>query len=477
MAIQELSACWQPGSSERLRLGSSERLGLSARHEISLDRPFCFLHIPKTAGITVRQLLQMRLPPGEAYDVPGDPAREENLGPLGIVNDDLYELHLRKPHLAYLSHVPYNWLRNFPRRPHLFTVLRDPVDRVLSHYYFLRELILRLVPDLGPLHEQFCKLEIDEYLREQPDRFRVCFGELQTRWLTAGPCWDVHDYDPSNPPPPLVPADLTRAKKRLRQCAVVGLTHRLLESLQLLCEVFDWAVPEEVGHENTTCKRPTKDQIDPRTLRLLEEHTAFDRALFAEGTRLFERQLARRGKRRRRAPAPTGFTCTFDQGVPGYGWLAPEWAGDRWYCWSGKTAWLDFPMRPASRLAVEIEMHHTLDPALYKLLEVRLNEQRLHTKITAAPGSGRAVHLTGFIDSPNLALAPERNRLSFRLPRTLRPCEVMPGHPDTRSLGVAVSRVEVRAALTCTNPLFRMFSLLAQPFTSTALPRRNRVAA
>ena len=183
-------------------------------------------------------------------------------------------------------------------------------------------------------------------------------------------------------------------------------------------------------------------------MRLLETITTADRELFAEGTRLFERQLAKRGKPRfHPGRAPASFICAFDQGVPGPGWFPPERAGECWHCWTEQTAWLEFHLQPAPRLAVSVETHHTLDTALYSQLEVWFNDRRLDTTVVPSPTSDQTVRITAIIVSPNVASAPAWNRLTFRLPRTIRPIDFLPNHPDCRALGIGISRVTVKPAV------------------------------
>ena len=66
----------------------------------SIERPFFFLHIPKTAGMTVRHFLAMRFPAGQTYNVPARPSRIDDPP---LIKRDAYELHRRRPHLALLN--------------------------------------------------------------------------------------------------------------------------------------------------------------------------------------------------------------------------------------------------------------------------------------------------------------------------------------------------------------------------------------
>lgn len=392
--------------------------------------------------MTVRHFLTMRFPPGQTYNVAARPAGGNDLP---VINEDLHELHQRRPHLAYISHIPYRWLRNFRRQPYLFTILREPVDRALSQYYFLRDLVRQgQIPPSHPFVDQVAEIEIDEFVRKNFDLSQVYFGELQTRWLVGNPCWDMSEYEPRVQHPKLTRWDLTQARRRLRRCEVVGVAHRLLDSLQLLCAAFDWPAPEEVRRENTTEKRPKVDQLDPQTRQLLETITAADRELFAEATRLFDQKVAGRGNSQfRPAAAPSTFLCNFDRGVPGSGWFPPEPAGESWYCWCEKSAWLEFRLQPAHRLAISVETHFTLDTSLFTQLELWFNDRRLETTMLPSSTSEK-VRIEALVESPDVVSPPARNRLTLRLPRTIRPIDVSQNYTDTRELGIAVSSVSVK---------------------------------
>lgn len=253
----------------------------------SFDRPFCFLHIPKTAGTTARNFLLTHFPAEQTLILQGTP------------KEALSVLHERQPHLAYFGHLPYVLLQGFPKLPRLFTVLRDPVERALSHYYFIRQR-LRENRYNGPVDKtllQVCELEIGDFLQQERDRSQVILGELQTRMLAdCGASWQLSDYDPRLPPAPLTRADLKLAKERLRQCVVVGLSHRLHESLELLCAGFGWSLPTELCCENQTASRPKQHELDATTLRILDEITRADRELYEEGVQLFEKALVNRRK-------------------------------------------------------------------------------------------------------------------------------------------------------------------------------------
>ena len=85
-----------------------------------------FLHIPKTAGQSVHAYLV------EAF---GQPA----ISPARVMNQlKRLSLEERRRHQVFSGHFDWTALREIDPEGVTLTVLRDPVDRILSFYYFLR---------------------------------------------------------------------------------------------------------------------------------------------------------------------------------------------------------------------------------------------------------------------------------------------------------------------------------------------------
>ena len=86
-----------------------------------------FLHLPKTAGQSVHQLL---------LDTHGSenvcPARD-NIQLAGITAEELEQ------YSVYSGHYDWNHFDSVKSDLFTFTILRDPLDRLLSFYFYLRE--------------------------------------------------------------------------------------------------------------------------------------------------------------------------------------------------------------------------------------------------------------------------------------------------------------------------------------------------
>jgi len=86
-----------------------------------------FLHIPKTAGQSVHQYLIDRF--GEDQVCPA----RDNEGFQKLSIDEL------KNYQVYSGHVDWNLFDQLDSVDFTFSILRDPMDRLLSYYFYLRE--------------------------------------------------------------------------------------------------------------------------------------------------------------------------------------------------------------------------------------------------------------------------------------------------------------------------------------------------
>lgn len=231
-----------------------------------------FVHIPKTAGQTVVQILRNQYRGAFARVDPQaeeDPDRPE-------LQAKLREAE-RAGNRVIVGHFPFGvgrWLEG-PCR--YVTFLRDPVDRVISRYYYLID--RPGTPHYAVLREKAESLE--DALDLQPQ-----FRNWQTR-VMAGTDPDGR-YDPNDP---CTEETLARAKANLERCAAVGLTERFDESLVLMKLALGWSTPAYV-RRNTTKGRPRLRELPPHVLELIEERNRLDRSLYEHGASLFEEALA-----------------------------------------------------------------------------------------------------------------------------------------------------------------------------------------
>lgn len=222
-----------------------------------MKKHHCYLHIPKTAGMSLLGLLRQTL--GEENVFHATQSRHLGSSP---------EPLLRR-YAAVVGHFTFAQIPpGMSESLFLFTFLRDPVDRVLSLYGFYRQ----LPPDApDPEVGRAQRLDLKTLLREQdPDRLSA-WTNWQT-FLLSG----LEDCET-----PAGPAVLELAKRNLRRFDCVGFYEQLEPSIRELWARCGWSLPAGViPSHNVTRSRPRAAELDDETLRLLRRGNALDQAVY-----------------------------------------------------------------------------------------------------------------------------------------------------------------------------------------------------
>jgi hypothetical protein len=244
------------------------------------------LHIPKTAGTTLGALLAYHyVERYQRVDMSGVHVRttEEGLEVSrhreGRTPEPIDRFELADGVEVVSGHVPVGLIGLLPPAQRSVTILREPVERMLSQYYHLlgRRAAWRHEWLPAPMPE----LRLAEAIGERsyiPDN-------LQTRML----CGLASVEEP-------LPEDaLDRAKRELRErFTYVGTTDRFDELVALLNLDLGWpAVVYERARVNAA--RPRGRDVPPEEIRLAEEANSLDRELYAEAGRLQDERVSRGG--------------------------------------------------------------------------------------------------------------------------------------------------------------------------------------
>ncbi len=235
------------------------------------DRAIVFLHIPKTAGTTLHRIIERQYAPEEMYSV-------------GLV-DGHSVAHLQQMEEAqragirmFRGHMGFGVHQYLPGPTTYFTVLRDPVDRVISYYYFIRRTASHY------LHDFISEGEIDlkSFIESKA---HVMIDNAQTRVISG--VWHGPKFGQCSP------EMLERAKQHLQdEFAVIGLTERFNETLLLLSKTFGWR-HLYYTRKNVSRKRPRKEDLSGDTLDAVIRANRLDMELYEFGKRLFEAHLQR----------------------------------------------------------------------------------------------------------------------------------------------------------------------------------------
>jgi hypothetical protein len=257
--------------------GRSENEGFSEMNAVETSDTVIFVHLPKCGGTTLNRLIEWEYSPTRVFSIDPSFFRWSYRRLLRWPPERLARMKV------FQGHMPYGLHSHLPQKATYMTILRDPVDRGISEYYYALSRIVH------PEHRAMKRLGLDDYIRLTP------YANVQTKLIAgqdsgydflSGEC----DHD-----------TLARAKENLTEhFSVVGLTDRFDETLALTKVLFGWQI-ENYGSFNVTKGRPKKDQVPSEIRNVIAERYQYDMELYEYATVLFEKSIAHHHDRIRAA--------------------------------------------------------------------------------------------------------------------------------------------------------------------------------
>lgn len=213
-----------------------------------------FMHIPKTGGTTLNAIFRNQYDKNQFYD---------HLFPVDNMRKKYTELNQEAKNniKAVSGHYSYGIHEFFSKPFTYFTMLRNPVDRVISQYFFLKS-----TPTIYP---EVKDMTFTEFINWAPTAKN---GQTkQVSGLFENP-------------------SVEKAKENLRTFKVVGITERFDETLFFMKKAFGWS-DIKYTNLNITKKRPLKSEVSQKVISLIEEHNQLDFELYRYAQELFEKQI------------------------------------------------------------------------------------------------------------------------------------------------------------------------------------------
>ena len=282
------------------------------------DRPtVIFLHIPKTGGLTLGDIMLREYGRGHLEILAGRgperreahlrfletgiPATRDLPGTSPVVRFKEIPPARRAGLRAVMGHFPFGLHQAIERPSTYLTLVRDPIDRILSGYQH------RVV-------RQRFALGLEEYIRSERDP--AMHNSQVRRVVGVGP--ERLDR--------LGREALDLAIRNMEEhFALVGLTERFDESLVLAAHVFGW---RRIAYrrQNEGRGRPRREDLSADLLRILERNNELDRELLEFARARLRRQLDEAGFDVDRALARLRRRSSL------YRWIAPRQArtGPNW---------------------------------------------------------------------------------------------------------------------------------------------------
>jgi len=213
-----------------------------SRHEKPPVR-ILFDHLPKCGGRTFKWFLESNFLWRETYSIPGKSPREAVARFKNFPETKRHSYRLVEGHMAdqLIECVSDDFL--------CLTMLRDPVERIVSHYYFAKGLRIHYLHDT--IHREGLTLE------------QYATGNLSDElwnWYTQHFSGFGREELQANPD-----KGLEKAKTRLRnRYQFVGLLARMDEFIELICRETGLIRPAKIARLNQTARpagREAEDQV------------------------------------------------------------------------------------------------------------------------------------------------------------------------------------------------------------------------
>lgn len=236
---------------------------------------FIFLHIGRTAGTTFKRdvlakIYAGRFISGNVHKLPHWP-EEKRLA-----------VEVMQGHLWYGYH-------RFLRSPYLYvTLLRHPVDRVMSQYYYMRE---QRNEDRGwkfsEAYKDYFKYSLEELVLLAGNESVLSNGMTKvlsgayTGFSSAG-------IFPGNWP---CPTDdlLGAAKDNLTKDCIFGFQGELANTVRRFSDLFGWSEKIILERHRPAQLRPKLDEISKSTIRAIESKNEMDLELYHYARKLLRR--------------------------------------------------------------------------------------------------------------------------------------------------------------------------------------------
>ncbi|TDL92489.1 hypothetical protein E2R55_05510 [Vibrio vulnificus] len=211
-----------------------------------------FMHIPKTGGTTLSEIFRKQYKVNEIFDHDSYETKIKKV-------DQLSGEEKRKIK-AVAGHYYYGIHLHFSKPSNYFTMLRDPVDRVISLYYFLKNY---------PGYERVRDMTLEEFVLKEPEA-----QNLQTIFACG---------NPEN-------LDIGKAKENLKTFTVVGVTELFNETLFCLKKEYGWG-DIHYTRKNITKNRLAKEEVPSDLINLIRKYNALDLELYDYAKKLLYKKL------------------------------------------------------------------------------------------------------------------------------------------------------------------------------------------
>jgi hypothetical protein len=269
---------------------------------MKLTRPdvLIFFHIGKTGGSTLGRILTRRLPPECIFDANIGQTRSAlglrrradiDAAYRSLPDDRQREIRMVGGHVPFGIHELFDRAAESDRRCMYITLVRHPVDRVVSSFYYLRQ-----QPGI-PISPMLQNFDINGYI---DSRLGLDPYDYQVRVLSGCPTLDAEwtDLAPLEADA-VTEAHLERVKQNIERLFLfAGTTERFDEALLILRRLYGWKFSDVLfTRENVTPGRPRLADLPDETIQKIRRHNTHDLSLYDWVDQRFSRLVRSLGAR------------------------------------------------------------------------------------------------------------------------------------------------------------------------------------
>lgn len=216
------------------------------------------LHMPKTGGTTLKKIIYKNYPKSRIHDIYVDRKNLQNV--LTSISNTTLD--------CIQGHIPFGVHKHLKQPCHYITMLRDPVDRIISEYYFIRTI------PWHNLHPKVIKMSLEQYQAESHNM------NLQTHYILGNKFGKTLTKD-----------DLVTAKNTINSYFLIaGVTDMFDESLFLMQKQFGWS-NIFYTKSNVTKKRLAQEEIDPALISEIKKNNEIDLLLYQHAKNALENKF------------------------------------------------------------------------------------------------------------------------------------------------------------------------------------------
>ena len=237
--------------------------------EPRLSCPLIFVHMFKAGGTSLRRVIRKQFHEAKVCLLNGNFAESNAWRALPQEERDTFDL--------VIGHQHYGHHEFLSQRASYMTMLREPVDRVLSFYFYVKRFKDHYLYNHGFTDET----ALEEFVENE--RF-IALDNIQTRLLNQQPV-KHHPFGSVDEEMFAV------ALANLERIERVGVVERMDEFLEVLRVAEGWTIPE-APVKNRTDNRPKVGDQPEAVLERIRELNQFDIRLHEAACARFERDWA-----------------------------------------------------------------------------------------------------------------------------------------------------------------------------------------